>query len=94
MCVSLSEHHGLQVVPFRLTPVLAAALGATGVEGTFRAAAEATLGALRQRSGHLSALLAANLRDPSLDWASGQHDSAARKVQAVAFLFQLLSAEE
>ena len=70
-----------ELVPFRLTPVLAAALGATGPEGAFRAAAEATLGALRAHGGHLCALLRDALRDARLDWASGHHESRARKVR-------------
>ncbi len=74
-----------ELVPFRLTPVLAAALGAPGPEGSFRAAAEAALAALRARAGHMTALLSSSLHDPSLDWASGHHDAAQRKVTASAF---------
>lgn len=74
-----------EVVPFRLTPVLAAPLGPAGrpIEaGSFRAAAEAALGALRRHGAQLGELLGANLQDASLDWASGHHDAPQRKVSA------------
>mmetsp|Transcript_14607 Transcript_14607/g.35268 ORF Transcript_14607/g.35268 Transcript_14607/m.35268 type:complete len:316 (-) Transcript_14607:2534-3481(-) len=52
-----------ELVPFRLTPVMVAALGPTSTQGAFRLAAEATLGALRAGRGVLLGLLEAFVRD-------------------------------
>ena len=59
-----------ELVPFRLTPVMVAALGPTGTQGAFRLAAEATLSALRsdQGRGVLLGLLEAFVRDPLMEW--------------------------
>ncbi len=68
-----------EVVPFRLTPLLQAALGPTGKEGAFRAACERTLAALRAARAPLSSLLALLLEDPGVDWAAEREAQAARR---------------
>lgn len=71
---------------------LQAALGVCGTEGGFRQAAAATLGALRQHTATLSALLAAVVGDPLVPWsaAEGSEGSAARKVPCSNMLSTML----
>ena len=59
-----------EVVPFRLTPMLQAALGVTAVEGRFRLGCEAALRTLRREKGMVLSLLEAFVYDPLLDWSS------------------------
>ena len=58
-----------------------AALGATGVEGGFRAGCEAALGALRAGGRALGGLLAASLADPLVDWVAERDDRHARQAR-------------
>ena len=51
-----------EVVPFRLTPMLQAALGVTAVEGRFRLGCEAALRTLRREKGMNDAVTAGGLR--------------------------------
>eukprot|EP00887_Chlorella_sp_A99_P005628 scaffold1.g5628.t1 len=67
-----------EVVPFRLTQVLVAALGPGGVDGAFCGGAAATLRALRANAQPLLALLEAALEDPLVDW---NVESAAKQAQ-------------
>ncbi|KDO22731.1 hypothetical protein SPRG_22295 [Saprolegnia parasitica CBS 223.65] len=63
-----------EVVPFRLTTMLLGALGATGIEGTFRIAMERTLSVARDDSAtkeSILTLLEAFVYDPLLDWKDG-----------------------
>ena len=60
-----------------------AALGITGTEGAFRAAAEGTLHAMRSSSTAQSALLASHCQEASLVWNAGHHESALSKVFSV-----------
>ena len=55
-------------VPFRLTQNLEAALGVTGVEGTFRVACEHVMQRLRRGRDTLLTLLEAFIYDPLVDW--------------------------
>lgn len=55
-------------VPFRLTHNMVDALGVTGVEGSFRKAAEITMGILRQNGDSLMSVLEAFIHDPLVEW--------------------------
>ncbi|XP_031379987.1 serine/threonine-protein kinase SMG1-like isoform X1 [Punica granatum] len=67
-----------EVVPFRLTHTIEAALGLTGVEGTFRANCEAVMGVLRKNKDILLMLLEVFVWDPLVEWTRGDfHDDAA-----------------
>ena len=59
------------------------ALGVTGIEGTFRAAMEATLHALRCSSTAQSELLASHCQEASLIWNAAHHVSALAKVRSM-----------
>ena len=56
------------------------ALGISGTEGTFRAAAEATLHALRCSSTAQSEMLLSHCQEASLIWSAAHHESALAKV--------------
>ena len=66
------------------------ALGISGTEGTFRAAAEATLHALRCSSTAQSEMLLSHCQEASLIWSAAHHESALAKVlkaiRTVSFL--------
>ncbi|KAK9287064.1 hypothetical protein L1049_015473 [Liquidambar formosana] len=67
-----------EIVPFRLTQMIEAALGLTGIEGTFRANCEAVLGVLRKNKDILLMLLEVFVWDPLVEWTRGDfHDDAA-----------------
>ncbi|XP_074335178.1 uncharacterized protein LOC141672466 [Apium graveolens] len=67
-----------EIVPFRLTQTLEAALGLTGVEGTFRANCEAVLSVLKNNKDILLMLLEVFVWDPLVEWTRGDfHDDAA-----------------
>lgn len=67
-----------EIVPFRLTQMLEAALGLTGVEGAFRANCEAVVGVLRKNKDVLLLLLEVFVWDPLVEWTRGDfHDEAA-----------------
>ncbi|XP_031125880.1 serine/threonine-protein kinase SMG1-like [Ipomoea triloba] len=67
-----------EIVPFRLTQTIEAALGLTGVEGTFRANCEAVLGVLKKNKDIILMLLEVFVWDPLVDWTRGDfHDDAA-----------------
>ncbi|KAA8536147.1 hypothetical protein F0562_028625 [Nyssa sinensis] len=67
-----------EIVPFRLTQTIEAALGLTGIEGTFRANCEAVLGVLRKNKDILLMLLEVFVWDPLVEWTRGDfHDDAA-----------------
>ncbi|WCJ33820.1 Serine/threonine-protein kinase SMG1 [Euphorbia peplus] len=67
-----------EIVPFRLTQMIEAALGLTGVEGTFRASCEAIIGILRENKDTLLMLLEVFVWDPLVEWTRGDfHDDAA-----------------
>ncbi|KAL5704997.1 non-specific serine/threonine protein kinase [Ranunculus cassubicifolius] len=66
-----------EIVPFRLTQTIEAALGLTGVEGTFRANCEAVVGALRKNKDIVLMLLDVFVWDPLVEWTRGDgHDEA------------------
>ncbi|KAL4302693.1 hypothetical protein GQ457_10G022950 [Hibiscus cannabinus] len=67
-----------EIVPFRLTQTIEAALGLTGIEGTFRANCEAVVGVLRKNKDILLMLLEVFVWDPLIEWTRGDfHDDAA-----------------
>ncbi|KAK3412470.1 hypothetical protein EUGRSUZ_I01219 [Eucalyptus grandis] len=67
-----------EIVPFRLTQMIEAALGLTGVEGVFKANCEAVLGVLRKNKDILLMLLEVFVWDPLVEWTRGDfHDDAA-----------------
>ncbi|XP_057992028.1 uncharacterized protein LOC110665069 isoform X4 [Hevea brasiliensis] len=67
-----------EIVPFRLTQMIEAALGLTGVEGTFRANCEAVVDILRKNKDILLMLLEVFVWDPLVEWTRGDfHDDAA-----------------
>ncbi|KAK4754896.1 hypothetical protein SAY87_008653 [Trapa incisa] len=67
-----------EIVPFRLTHTIEAALGLTGVEGNFRANCEAVMGVLRKNKDILLMLLEVFVWDPLIEWTRGDfHDDAA-----------------
>ncbi|KAL3350657.1 hypothetical protein AABB24_023203 [Solanum stoloniferum] len=67
-----------EIVPFRLTQTIEAALGLTGVEGTFRANCEAVLGVLKKNKDIILMLLEVFVWDPLVEWTRGDfHDDAA-----------------
>lgn len=67
-----------EIVPFRLTQTLEAALGLTGVEGRFRANCESVFGVLRENKDILLMLLEVFVWDPLVEWTRGDfHDDAA-----------------
>ncbi|KAF3944957.1 hypothetical protein CMV_028624 [Castanea mollissima] len=67
-----------EIVPFRLTQTIEAALGLTGVEGTFRSSCEAVVDVLRKNKDILLMLLEVFVRDPLEEWTRGDyHNDAA-----------------
>ncbi|GAX80940.1 hypothetical protein CEUSTIGMA_g8375.t1 [Chlamydomonas eustigma] len=80
-----------EVVPFRLTQVLAVALGPVGPEGLFRTCLETGLTALRTRREGLAALLDAVLGDPGVEWSAEREDAAARQDLELAVSLQLFA---
>ncbi|KAF5448742.1 hypothetical protein F2P56_029247 [Juglans regia] len=67
-----------EIVPFRLTQTIEAALGLTGIEGTFRSNCEAVVGVLRKNKDILLMLLEVFVWDPLVEWTRGDfHDDAA-----------------
>lgn len=55
-------------VPFRLTPNLVDALGATGVDGVFRRGCEITMELLQENKDSLISVLEAFIHDPLVEW--------------------------
>ena len=55
-------------VPFRLTPNLVDALGATGVDGVYRKGCEITMEVLRENKDSLISVLEAFIHDPLVEW--------------------------
>lgn len=60
-----------EIVPFRLTQTIEAALGLTGTEGTFRSNCEAVVGVLRKNKDILLMLLEVFVWDPLVEWTRG-----------------------
>lgn len=57
-----------ELVPFRLTQNLVAALGVTGVEGTFRKTCEETVRVVRENEASLMCILETFVHDPLVEW--------------------------
>ncbi|KAK9077291.1 hypothetical protein SSX86_005628 [Deinandra increscens subsp. villosa] len=67
-----------EIVPFRLTQTLEAALGLMGTEGSFRNNCEVVLGILKKNKDVLLMLLEVFVWDPLVEWTRGDfHDDAA-----------------
>ncbi|XP_071733671.1 uncharacterized protein [Rutidosis leptorrhynchoides] len=67
-----------EIVPFRLTQTLEAALGLMGTEGSFRKHSESVLGTLKKNKDVLLMLLEVFVWDPLVEWTRGDfHDDAA-----------------
>nr|XP_011458374.1 PREDICTED: serine/threonine-protein kinase SMG1-like [Fragaria vesca subsp. vesca] len=67
-----------EIVPFRLTQTIEAALGMTGIEGTFRSNCESVIGVLRKNKDVILMLLEVFVWDPLVEWTRGDfHDDAA-----------------
>lgn len=60
-----------EIVPFRLTQTIQAALGLTGVEGAFRQSCENVLETLRQNKDVILMLLDVFIWDPLMEWTKG-----------------------
>lgn len=56
-------------VPFRLTHNMIEAMGATGIEGSFRKCCEVTLRVLRQEIDTLLSVLKPFVHDPLVEWS-------------------------
>ncbi|XP_055865310.1 serine/threonine-protein kinase ATR-like isoform X2 [Biomphalaria glabrata] len=68
-----------EIVPFRLTPNMNAALGPLGYEGLFRVACEITLKVIRDQMEPLMCVLKPFIYDPLVEWSKsikGQRSSA------------------
>eukprot|EP01018_Ginkgo_biloba_P002890 Gb_14475 [translate_table: standard] len=66
-----------EIVPFRLTQTMQAALGLTGIEGEFRANCEAVIEVLRKNKDIILMLLEVFVWDPLIEWMRGDgHDEA------------------
>lgn len=67
-----------EIVPFRLTQTIEAALGFTGIGGVFKDNCGAVLDILRKNKDVLLLLLEAFVWDPLVEWTRGDaHDEAA-----------------
>ncbi|XP_058754990.1 uncharacterized protein LOC131628134 [Vicia villosa] len=67
-----------EIVPFRLTQMIEAALWLTGIEGSFRENCEAVIGILKKNKDILLMLLEVFVWDPLVEWTRGDfHDEAA-----------------
>ncbi|RKP15515.1 kinase-like domain-containing protein, partial [Piptocephalis cylindrospora] len=64
-----------ELVPFRLTQNLVAALGVTGVEGAFRRTCEETLRVIREHEASLMCVLETFVHDPLVEWGSNSKSS-------------------
>ncbi|KAI8353363.1 hypothetical protein BD560DRAFT_357697 [Blakeslea trispora] len=69
-----------ELVPYRLTQNLHGALGITGMDGQFKAAAEETLRVLRKNKEVLVTLLDAFVYDPLVDWENGTVEAGYRQM--------------
>jgi serine/threonine-protein kinase ATR len=56
-------------VPFRLTHNMTEAMGATGIEGSFRKCCEVTLRVLRKEMDTLLSVLKPFVHDPLVEWS-------------------------
>ncbi|GAB4817948.1 hypothetical protein N2152v2_004994 [Parachlorella kessleri] len=80
-----------EMVPFRLTQSLVAALGAAGAQGRFRVCCQRALRLLRANAEPLSTLLEASVADPLVDWNAEDGDKARRRAFELASALQLFS---
>lgn len=72
LCLSLNlglSFEWPEQVPFRLTHNMIEAMGATGIEGSFRKCCEVTLRVLRQEIDTLLSVLKPFVHDPLVEWS-------------------------
>ncbi|KAL0054989.1 hypothetical protein WJX82_005498 [Trebouxia sp. C0006] len=81
-----------EIVPFRLTHTLQAALGATGVEGAFRRGCEHIIRVARRHSTTLSSLLQSVLVDPLVTWLPDRDQAGTKKDADAAVALNLFFA--
>ncbi|KAL0019463.1 hypothetical protein WJX77_007420 [Trebouxia sp. C0004] len=81
-----------EIVPFRLTHTLQAALGATGVEGAFRRGCEHVMRVARRNSTSLSSLLQSVLLDPLVTWSPDRDQAGTKKDADAAVALNLFHA--
>lgn len=69
-CFEVAMHRALygEAVPFRLTRLLVAALGVTGVDGVYRHTCEHVMNLLRRHKENLLSVLEAFIFDPLINW--------------------------
>ncbi|KAJ0981772.1 hypothetical protein J5N97_010027 [Dioscorea zingiberensis] len=66
-----------EIVPFRLTQIIEAALGLTGTEGSFRSNCQSVTGVLRKNKDIILMMLEVFVWDPLVEWTRGDgHDEA------------------
>lgn len=68
-----------EMIPFRLTRDMVAALGATGVEGVFRKTCEKTMQVLRDNKTTIVTILNVLLHDPLYSWTVSSTDAMNRQ---------------
>uniref|UniRef100_A0A6V7QWJ3 PI3K/PI4K catalytic domain-containing protein n=1 Tax=Ananas comosus var. bracteatus TaxID=296719 RepID=A0A6V7QWJ3_ANACO len=66
-----------EIVPFRLTQTIEAALGLTGIEGTFRANCETVMTVLKKNKDIILMLLEVFVWDPLIEWTRGNNQDEA-----------------
>ncbi|KAL0031856.1 hypothetical protein WJX79_000268 [Trebouxia sp. C0005] len=81
-----------EIVPFRLTHTLQAALGATDVEGAFRRGCEHVMRVARRHSTTLSSLLQSILLDPLVTWSPDRDQAGTKKDADAAVALNLFYA--
>ena len=67
-----------ETVPFRMTATMQAALGVSGIDGTFSSCSEGVLRVLRTNKETLLTLLEAFVYDPLVDWAADRLQAPTR----------------
>ena len=68
-----------ETVPFRMTATMQAALGVSGIDGTFSSCSEGVLRVLRTSKESLLTLLEAFVYDPLVDWAADRLQDEQRR---------------
>ncbi|KAI9017989.1 hypothetical protein CLU79DRAFT_837480 [Phycomyces nitens] len=81
-----------ELVPYRLSQNLYNALGITGADGVFRAAAEETLRVLRKHKEVFITLLDAFVYDPLVDWESEAEEMQERQMLEIQANLGLIAA--
>ena len=97
LCLSLNlglSFEWPEQVPFRLTHNMIEAMGATGIEGSFRKCCEVTLRVLRQEIDTLLSVLKPFVHDPLVEWSKKNVNKGRSELpeikneQVTCFIFQ------